>query len=62
MPQLSSVDIFFSLLLSYAFRDSDDGVFIYTRSDGGLFNLALLRAKTKVRRVLIRELLWLVVI
>ena len=50
--------IFFSLLLSYAFRESDDGVFIHTRSDGGLFKLARLRAKTKVRRVLIRELLF----
>ncbi|XP_047496567.1 uncharacterized protein LOC125044159 [Penaeus chinensis] len=49
--------IFFSLLLSYAFRKSDDGIFIHTRSDGGLFNLARLRAKTKVKRVLIRELL-----
>ena len=50
--------IFFSLLLSYAFRESDDGVFIHTRSDGGLFNLARLRAKTKVQRVLIREMLF----
>ncbi|XP_063585836.1 uncharacterized protein LOC134763209 [Penaeus indicus] len=50
--------IFFSLLLSYAFRDSDDGVFIHTRSNGGLFNLARLRAKTKIQRVLIRELLF----
>ncbi|XP_063600740.1 uncharacterized protein LOC134776919 [Penaeus indicus] len=39
--------IFFSLLLSHAFGDSDDGIFIHTRSDGGLFNLACLRAKTK---------------
>ena len=40
---------FFSLLLSYAFRNSDDGVFIHTRSDGGLFNLVRVRAKTKVQ-------------
>ncbi|XP_063590370.1 uncharacterized protein LOC134767242 [Penaeus indicus] len=50
--------IFFSLLLSHAFGDSDDGIFIHTRSDGGLFNLARLQAKTKVRKVLIRELLF----
>ena len=50
--------IFFSLLLSYAFRDSVDGIFIHTRSDGGLFNLSRLRAKTKVQKVLIRELLF----
>ena len=50
--------IFFSLLLSYAFSQSDDGVYLHTRSDGNLFNLARLRAKTKVRKVLIRELLF----
>ncbi len=50
--------IFFSLLLRHAFSQSEDGVFIRTRSDGNLFNLARLRAKTKVRRVLIREMLF----
>lgn len=50
--------IFFSLLLSWAFRQSDEGVFLHSRSDGGLFNLARLRARTKVRKVLIRELLY----
>ena len=38
--------IFFSLLLKYAFDDSEDGVYIYSRSNGGLFNLARLRSKT----------------
>lgn len=37
---------------------SVDGIFIHTRSDGGLFNLSRLRAKTKVQKVLIRELLF----
>ncbi len=50
--------IFFSLLLRHAFSQSKDGVFIHTRSDGNLFNLARLRAKTKVRRVLIREMMF----
>ena len=50
--------VFFSLLLCYAFRESEDGIFLHTRSDGNLFNLARLRAKTKVRRVLIREMLF----
>ena len=50
--------IFFSLLLHHAFKESDEGVYIHTRSDGGLFNLSRLRAKTKVRHVLIRELLF----
>ena len=41
----------------HAFSSSEDGVYLHTRSDGRLFNLARLRAKTKVRRVLIRDML-----
>ena len=52
------IGIFFSLLLKHVFNSSDDGVYICTRSDGKLFNLSRLRAKTKVRRVLIREMLF----
>ena len=47
--------IFFSVMLSYA---STEGVHLHTRSDGKLFNLARLRAKTKVRHVVIREMLF----
>jgi len=50
--------IFFSLLLKFAFEQSTEGVHLHTRSDGKLFNLARLRAKTKVRTVLIREMLF----
>ena len=50
--------IFFSLLLKVAFGQSTEGVHLHTRSDGKLFNLARLRAKTKVRTVLIREMLF----
>lgn len=50
--------IFFSLVLTFAFRESDDKVYIYSRSDGKLFNLARLRVKTNVRQVLIQELLF----
>ena len=39
--------IFFSIMLSYAFKESTEGVFLHTRADGKLFNLARLRAKTK---------------
>ena len=49
--------IFFSLLLFYALSQSEDGVYLHTRSDGNLFNLARLRAKTKVRKVLLRDTL-----
>ena len=52
--------IFFSVLLYHAFGSHEDenAVYIHTRSDGKMFNLARLRAKTKVRTVLVRELLF----
>ncbi|KAL8609109.1 hypothetical protein ACOMHN_030450 [Nucella lapillus] len=37
----------FSLLLRYAFSQSKEGVYLHTRSDSSLFNLARLCAKTK---------------
>ncbi len=49
--------IFFSMLLSYAFHDNDDGVYLHTRSDRRLFNLTRPRAKTKIQAVTIREAL-----
>ena len=49
--------IFFSMMLSYAFKTSTEGVYLHTRADCKLFNLARLRAKTKVRHVVIREML-----
>ena len=45
-------------LLSYTFSQSEDGVYLHTRSDGSLFNLACLRAKAKVWKALIREMLF----
>ena len=50
--------VFFSLLLSHAFSESEDGVFLRMRSDGKLFNLSCLRAKTKVRQLLLQEMLF----
>ena len=50
--------IFFSVLLKHAFGSSSEGIHLRTRSDGKLFSLARLRAKTKVREVLVRELLF----
>jgi len=49
--------IFFSALLRRAFPENS-GVLLHSRSTGKLFNLARLRAKSKVRQVLIRELLY----
>ena len=37
--------IFFSMLLQYAFVDCTEGVYIWMRSDGKLFNIASARAK-----------------
>ena len=50
--------ISFSMLLQYAFVDCTEGVYVRTRSDDKLFNIARLRAKTKAYVVLIRELLF----
>ena len=50
--------IFFGLLLKTAFDTTAEGIYIRTRSDCRLFNLARLRAKTKVRGVLIRDMLF----
>ena len=52
-------DIFFSVLLNFAFRHSDEGVhLVHTRNEGKLFNLTRLKAKAKVRTVLIKEMLF----
>lgn len=48
--------IFFPLLLKHAFRTSMEGVYLHTRSDGQLFNLARLRVKTKLCEALIRDM------
>ena len=50
--------IFFGLLLKHAFDTTTEGIYLRTRSDGRLFNLARLRAKTKARKVLIRDMLF----
>jgi hypothetical protein len=50
--------IFLALLLKHAFGPSQEGIFLHTRSDGKLFNPSRLKAKTKLRRVLIRDMLF----
>ena len=49
--------IFFSMLLRHV-KDCSEGVYIHTRADGKLFNIALPHAKTKVNSVLICEMLF----
>ena len=50
--------IFFSVMLKQAFGQSSEGVYLHSRSSGGLFNLSRLKAKTKRIESLIRELLF----
>ena len=50
--------IFFALLLRHAFGTASDGICLQTRADGRLFNLGRLRAKTKVRETLIKDMLF----
>ena len=45
-------------MLKHAFDTTTEGIYLRTRSDGRLFKLARLRAKTKVRKVLIRDMLF----
>ena len=50
--------IFFAFLLKHAFGSSTEGIYLHTRSDGLLCNLVRLKAKTKVREVLIWDMLF----
>ena len=48
--------IFLALLLRHAFGTASEGICLRARSDGRLFNLGRIRAKTKVREALIRDM------
>ncbi|XP_072041153.1 uncharacterized protein [Amphiura filiformis] len=52
--------IFFSMMLHQATvdLDDDDGIYIRYRTDGSLFNLRRLQARTKTMDLLVRELLF----
>ena len=56
MPTLFG--ILFSLLLCYSLSELEESIYLHTRNDGSLFNLVRLRAKTKVRKVLVGEVLF----
>ena len=49
---------FFDLLLKHVLDTTTQGIYIRTRSDDRLFDLARLRAKTKVRKDIIRDTLF----
>ena len=48
----------FSGMLSHAFQDGDSGVGFHFRTDGSLFNLRRLQAKTKVQKDTARDFLY----
>ncbi|KAL8584674.1 hypothetical protein ACOMHN_002403 [Nucella lapillus] len=48
----------FSMMLLSAFKDSDPGIQITYRTDGGILNTQRLKAKTKVTKSLVRDLLY----
>lgn len=50
--------IHFSLPLKHAFGNSTDEAYMHTRSDGRFFNITKLRAKTKVHKIIIRNMLF----
>ena len=55
---LTLFGIFFSLLLKHVFGTSTEGVYIHTRSDGKLYNITRLTAKTKLRKTTIRDMIF----
>ena len=46
---LTLFGIFFAVMMKHAFGTATGGVYLWTRSDGKLFKLSRLRAKTKVQ-------------
>uniref|UniRef100_K7EX07 Reverse transcriptase domain-containing protein n=1 Tax=Pelodiscus sinensis TaxID=13735 RepID=K7EX07_PELSI len=50
--------IFFALLLKHAFDSATEGIYLRPRSDGKLFSLSRLKAKTKIRETLIRDMIF----
>ena len=55
---LTIFGIFFALFVKRGFDITTEGIYLRTRSDGKLFNLARIRAKIKVRQVLVRAMLF----
>ena len=50
--------IFFAVMLKHAFGPAAEGIYLRTRTDGKLFNLPRLRAKTKVQLRCLRDFLF----
>ena len=50
--------IFLSAMLHESFHDLEDEIYVQSRQDANLFNVSHFRAKTKITRVLVRELVF----
>ena len=50
--------IFFAMLFRHAFKGATEGVYLHSISDGKLFKISRLKAKSKTRTVLIRDMLF----
>lgn len=50
--------MYFAVMLKHVFTNATKGVYLHKRSDGKLFNIARLRAWTKIRKVLDKDLLF----
>ncbi|XP_069167985.1 uncharacterized protein [Procambarus clarkii] len=50
--------IYFVILVKHAFGTITQGIYLRTRSDGKLYNLSRLRAKTKVHMRILRKFLF----
>ena len=55
---LTLFGIFFAVMLKHAFGPAAEGIYLQTRTDGKLFNLSRLRAKTKVQLTCQRDFLF----
>lgn len=51
-------NVYFSMMLHVAFSNCDKGIYLQSRSDGSIFNLRRFNAKTKVKDILSRDLLF----
>ena len=50
-------NFYFLLMLKHAFGNATEGIHMHTRSYDRLFNLSRLKTKSKIRRILIRDMM-----
>lgn len=50
--------IFFALLFKHTFNSATDRIYVHSRFDGNLYNVARMKAKTKMKEIIIRDMLY----